>query len=98
MNNRDIRNFLGPIPCQISDIKSLLTHERLGEQLEGIGRLEFLIDSLTQFRESLNEEEPDVADFVVKLGKSIPKEERDKIPTDASINLDHYLYGAPKKE
>jgi hypothetical protein len=29
--------------------------------------------------------------------KDIPEEELDKIPTDASKNLDHYLYGAPKK-
>jgi hypothetical protein len=29
--------------------------------------------------------------------KDIPDEELDKIPTDASVNLDHYLYGAPKK-
>jgi hypothetical protein len=29
--------------------------------------------------------------------KDIPEEELDKIPTDASINLDHYIYGAPKK-
>ncbi len=29
--------------------------------------------------------------------KDIPEEELDKIPTDASANLDHYLYGAPKK-
>ncbi|HXG86222.1 MAG TPA: hypothetical protein VNI84_19535 [Pyrinomonadaceae bacterium] len=29
--------------------------------------------------------------------KDIPEEELDKIPSDASVNLDHYLYGAPKK-
>ena len=29
--------------------------------------------------------------------KDIPDEELNKIPTDASVNLDHYLYGAPKK-
>ncbi len=29
--------------------------------------------------------------------KNIPEEELDKIPADASNNLDHYLYGAPKK-
>jgi hypothetical protein len=29
--------------------------------------------------------------------KDIPEEELDKIPADASVNLDHYLYGAPKK-
>ncbi len=29
--------------------------------------------------------------------KDIPEEVLEKIPTDASQNLDHYLYGAPKK-
>ena len=29
--------------------------------------------------------------------KEIPEEEWDEVPTDASINLDHYLYGVPKK-
>jgi hypothetical protein len=29
--------------------------------------------------------------------KDIPEDEFEKILTDASINLDHYLYGAPKK-
>lgn len=29
--------------------------------------------------------------------KDIPQEELDKIPTDASYNIDHYLYGARKK-
>jgi hypothetical protein len=29
--------------------------------------------------------------------KDIPEEELDKIPTDASQNLNHYLYRAPKK-
>ncbi len=29
--------------------------------------------------------------------EEIPKEEWDKLPTDGSINIDHYLYGHPKK-
>lgn len=29
--------------------------------------------------------------------KEIPQEELDALPADASENLDHYLYGAPKK-
>ena len=29
---------------------------------------------------------------------SVPPEAWDDIPTDGSINHDHYLYGAPKKE
>lgn len=34
---------------------------------------------------------------VVQLGARIPDKEWAKVPDDASINLDHYLYGAPKK-
>lgn len=29
--------------------------------------------------------------------KDVPPEVMDQLPADASTNLDHYLYGAPKK-
>jgi predicted DNA-binding antitoxin AbrB/MazE fold protein len=29
--------------------------------------------------------------------KDVPSEVMEKLPADASINLDHYLYNAPKK-
>ena len=32
-----------------------------------------------------------------ELASQIPPEEWEKVPADASINLDHYLYGAPRK-
>ena len=35
---------------------------------------------------------------VLEIGASVPMEEWEKVPTDLSINLDHYLYGAPKEE
>ena len=35
---------------------------------------------------------------VVEMGARIPREEWEKVPNDLSINLDHYLYGAPKEE
>jgi len=35
---------------------------------------------------------------ILELGASIPEEELEKVPKDLSINLDHYLYGAPKEE
>jgi hypothetical protein len=35
---------------------------------------------------------------IIELGASIPEEEWKKVPEDLSINLDHYLYGAPKEE
>ncbi len=37
-------------------------------------------------------------EYWVEAGKRIPEEELAKIPPDFSYNLDHYLYGAPKRE
>jgi hypothetical protein len=37
-------------------------------------------------------------DKILDISASVPPEEWAKIPSDASINLDHYLYGAPKVE
>jgi Arc/MetJ-type ribon-helix-helix transcriptional regulator len=34
---------------------------------------------------------------IAELGRSVPGEEWAKVPSDLSINLDHYLYGAPKR-
>ena len=36
---------------------------------------------------------PDLKQFA----KEIPQEEWDKLPDDLNDNLDHYLYGTPKK-
>ena len=35
---------------------------------------------------------------IAELGRQIPPEEWAKVPRDASINIEHYLYGAPKVE
>ncbi len=32
-----------------------------------------------------------------EISESVPFEEWEKLPSDGSINHDHYLYGAPKK-
>ena len=37
-------------------------------------------------------------EIVVEHGMRIPDEELAKLPSDGSINLEHYLYGAPKVE
>lgn len=34
---------------------------------------------------------------LLKLAAGVPDEEWEKLPKDLSYNLDHYLYGAPKK-
>ncbi len=35
-------------------------------------------------------------EIVAEISRSVPDEEWARIPADSSINLDHYLYGAPK--
>ncbi len=32
-----------------------------------------------------------------EISESIPLEEWEKLPSDGSVNHDHYLYGAPKR-
>ena len=43
-------------------------------------------------------DERSVWEKIGDLGKEIPLEEWEKVPTDGSINLEHYLYGAPRVE
>ena len=37
-------------------------------------------------------------EIAVELANSIPEEDVKKMPTDGSINHDHYLYGTRKRE
>jgi hypothetical protein len=41
---------------------------------------------------------PPIWEVVARIGESIPLEELEHLPRDVSRNLDHYLYGAPKKD
>lgn len=38
-----------------------------------------------------------ITEILVEMGKAIPEEERAKLPPDLTDNLDHYIYGWPKK-
>jgi hypothetical protein len=37
-----------------------------------------------------------VWELAAEISASVPLEDWDRMPTDASMNLDHYLYGSPK--
>jgi len=37
-----------------------------------------------------------IAEMAAAIAKSVPDEEWDRLPTDFSKEVDHYLYGAPK--
>ncbi|MFC1816458.1 hypothetical protein ACFL0M_11110 [Thermodesulfobacteriota bacterium] len=38
-----------------------------------------------------------IEDILEELAREIPQEEWDRLPGDLNDNLDHYLYGIPKK-
>lgn len=39
----------------------------------------------------------DIIELFKPIWASVPESEWEKLPRDLSINLDHYLYGAPKR-
>jgi len=61
-----------------------------------------LLDSLTSGASS----EPNgtavdrrpIGEVVDEINAGLPTDTWDSVPTDGSINLDHYLYGAPKQQ
>jgi len=54
-------------------------------------------EKVLEFVENLEPQRKTLWEMWQKHLKEIPQEELDEIPTNASVNLDHYLYGAPKK-
>jgi putative addiction module CopG family antidote len=58
--------------------------------------------SLLDERESLQDAsaeagETPIWETIARLCATVPDEELAKLPTDLSVNIDHYLYGAPKR-
>jgi hypothetical protein len=39
----------------------------------------------------------DLVDRLRAIGRAVPAEEWERLPRDFNENLDHYLYGSPKK-
>ncbi len=40
---------------------------------------------------------PEIANIVQRLGRMIPEEELRRFPKDLSDQVDHYVYGTPKR-
>lgn len=63
----------------------------------GVDLKEYVEDAL----ESLVSDAPQAAkpiwERIVDAASAIPEDERKRLPSDASENLDHYLYGASRK-
>ena len=52
---------------------------------------------LTEEEEGYDRNAQPIEEVLSDLAKEIPQEEWDKLPKDLNDNLDHYLYGVPKK-
>ena len=39
-----------------------------------------------------------IEDEIRKIAASAPRKDWDRVPRDLAVNLDHYLYGAPKRQ
>lgn len=60
-----------------------------------------LLDSLAGERSEPNGRGTDrkpVWQVIDEINASLPSDTWENVPTDGSINLDHYLYGAPKQQ
>ena len=55
-------------------------------------------ESDREFSSSPDEVKRPIWEIVSEIGVQIPDEEWAKVPSDASINYKHYLYGSAKKE
>lgn len=58
-----------------------------------------LLDSLTTDpnSEGAGADRRSIWEVVDEINAALPPDTWENVPTDGSINLDHYLYGAPKK-
>jgi len=58
-----------------------------------------LLDTLAEVsnHESSADRKP-IWEIVEEVNASLPADTWDNVPADGSINLDHYLYGAPKRQ
>jgi hypothetical protein len=59
-----------------------------------------LLDSLASDADSegTDADRRSIWEVVNEINADLPADTWENVPTDGSINLDHYLYGAPKKQ
>lgn len=59
--------------------------------------LEFVEQLATQEKTSAPLRERPIWEVIAEISSQVPEEVWDNVPSDGSLNVDHYLYGAPKK-
>lgn len=70
---------------------SALPQSKQAEVLEFVERLS------AQDERSVPSHERPIWEVIREISSTVPEEEWAKLPADGSLNVNHYLYGAPKK-
>ena len=56
-----------------------------------------LDQAIERLRQILLRSARPIEEVLNELAKEVPQDEWDRLPSDLNENLDHYLYGVPKK-
>jgi hypothetical protein len=63
-----------------------------------VAKVEHLLQTLEKENgETISSGQKTFGERAAEIAASIPEEERKKVPADFLSNLDHYIYGTPKK-
>jgi hypothetical protein len=76
---------------------SVNLQQAIRERVQGLSEDELrqVLDFMNRLRKGMKPQT--LGEAIDECFKDVPAEVMDKLPEDASLNLDHYLYGAPKK-
>ena len=66
------------------------------KQREALKLLDTLVMGASS--EGIGGDRKPIWEIVEEINAGLPADTWENVPTDGSINLDHYLYGAPKQE
>lgn len=81
----------GRYPSEDAILEDALLRMRQQEQLAHVGEPE------AESSQAPAGAQKPLWEVIADIARRVPDEEWAKIPSDASYQLDHYLYGAPKK-
>jgi hypothetical protein len=68
------------------------------KQHEALRLLDSLASEANPGPDGIGVDRRPIWEIVEEINGGLPKDTWDDVPTDGSINLDHYLYGAPKRQ
>ena len=68
------------------------------QQQEALKLLDMLANGTTSLEPGADKRRRPIWEVIEEINAQLPEDTWDRVPTDGSINLDHYLYGAPKRQ